>query len=106
MNNSDTNTIKTDVNEEQSTDTISVIKREEYADLLLFIVNTMTSAIKGGKIGKKEYYEAVDKFIADIEVELVRTGEGSIIPESTLKKVRSFGRLLFNEYNRIKDGKE
>jgi len=78
------------------------LKREDYADLLLYVVNTMTTAIKFDKITKPEYYRAIDKVVSDIQVELVRTGEGSILPETTLKKVRSFGRFLFNEYKRIK----
>jgi UDP-N-acetylglucosamine transferase subunit ALG13 len=101
MDNSNNN-IKTDANE-PNTASITILKREEYADLLLFVVNTMTSAIKGGKISKADFNKAIEKFVSDIQVELVRTGEGSILPDATLKKLKSFGRLLFNEYNRIKN---
>ena len=92
----------TEVQEEQA----PVLKREEYAELLLFVVNTMTSAIKMGTLDQKSYNQALDNFVRDIQVEMVKTGEGSVLPEQTLKKLKSFGRLLYTEYNRLKDGKQ
>jgi hypothetical protein len=87
----------------EDNDDYLIIKREEYADLLLFLINTMTSSIKKQQISRAEYKKAVEKFVSDIGVEMVKTGEGSILPDSTLKKVKSFGMFIFDEYNRIKD---
>jgi hypothetical protein len=82
-----------------------ILARQEYADLLLYYITAMISAISTQRLDSKEFKNAIELTTAEIQVEMSKTGEGSILPEQTLKKIKTFALFIFNEYKRIKDDK-
>jgi hypothetical protein len=82
-----------------------ILARQEYADLLLYYITAMVSAISTQRLEAKEFKNAIEITTAEIQSEMVKTGEGSILPEQTLKKIKTFAMFIFNEYNRIKNDK-
>jgi hypothetical protein len=82
-----------------------ILARQEYADLLLYYITAMVSAISTQRLEAKEFKNAIEITTAEIQSEMIKTGEGSILPEQTLKKIKTFAMFIFNEYNRIKNDK-
>ena len=78
--------------------------KNSYADLFLFIATSFPTALHSRKeLSKKEFNNALDTIMNEIRAEVERSGNVTAFPEPTIKKLKSYGMFLFNEYNRLKE---